>query len=202
MNRRAIELSINFIVLFILSMAMFATGVTLAYKIFHKAEIIKISLDDKTRQQIMDLLTEGPEKIIIPIKRKNVEPGGSDVFGIGIRNDLDAPQQFYINVECDAAYKPDKTTICDEGTATPCSSHASKCNDWLSHPDIDTENYIKLEKKINKNERAVEELFVIVPKGPNVEKGTYVFNVRVCAGEPCDENNQYSTTKKIYVEVS
>jgi len=201
LNKRAIELSINFIVLFILAMAMFATGITLTYKIFNKADVMKTHLDEKTSQEIMNMLTQGSAKIIVPVMRKTVEPGGSDVFGIGIRNDEEDPQQFYINVDCDAAYKADKSTICEEGTSTPCSSHPSNCNSWLSSVEMDADNYVKLSRKVNRNERVVEELFVIVPKSQGAEEGTYVFNLRVCTAKPCTDENIYGTTKKLYVVV-
>jgi len=196
-NKRAIELSINFIVIFILAMAMFSVGVTLAYKIFGEAEQMKKNLDDRTRQQIMTMLMEGSSKVIVPIVKKEVEIGGSDVFGLGIRNDLDDLADFYLQIECDAAYEADNTLICDKDTA-PCTGI---CDKWLSHMSfIAVDDFGPIE--VSRNERSVEEIFVLIPKDESIKKGTYVFNLQVCAEAECDGSNQYDTLKKLKVVVS
>ena len=59
MNKRAIELSINFIVLFILAIAMFSVGLVLVRNIFFEADEMKRTLDDRTRQKINTLLLGG-----------------------------------------------------------------------------------------------------------------------------------------------
>jgi len=178
--------------MFVLAMAMFAAGVTIARNVFTEADVVKERLSEKQRAQLEAILGEGPEKIKITYITKDLEIGGHDVFGIGIRNDLDAGQNFFIEFECDAAYHRDNTEICNADTGT-----CGFCTNWMT---IDDGPY-----HIKKNDKHVQDLFIIVPRKSDdilTEPGTYIFNIRVCTSLPCDSSNQYGNTKKINVIAS
>jgi len=123
-----------------------------------------------------------------------VRQGEHDVFGIGIRNDFPAKTDFYIVTNMDAAFRTGGTTICDDDTKQPCESYM---DEWMELEDGPKAGPIS----IPSNDMDVQDIFVIVPK--DAEKGTYIFNMQVCAG-PCvsDGSNDYDTIKKLNVIVN
>ena len=62
-NRKGIELSINFIVMLILGIAVFAGGLVFASKFFGHAENVRQSLDSQTEKQIEKLLADAQEHL-------------------------------------------------------------------------------------------------------------------------------------------
>lgn len=194
MNKRAIELSVNFIVIFILAMVMFGVGLYIMRQVFGEAVDMKEKIDESTRQQIENMLSQGTAKVIIPFQSIKVKAGKNDIVGIGIRNDLASAKNFYISTQCDAAYTSTDERICDADCGPLCDS-------WIG--DTFDGPYL-----IEKNDRKIGQIMITVPK--TVEKpGTYVFNAKVChyptTGAPpssCLQEDQYDTTKKFYIEVS
>jgi len=185
MNKRAIELTINFIVLFILSMAMFATGIMIMRNLFHKVDVIKDKLTEQQRVQLERILSNSPDKIVALFSSKEIKSGEHDVFGIGVRNDLDHDANFYIDIECDAAFDRKKATICDDDTANNCNIY----DIWMK---ATPGPYL-----IKHNDKLILDIFAMVPK--NAPKGTFIFNVRIREGSTT--GTQYGTTKKLNVIV-
>ena len=68
-NRKGIELSINFIVMLILALAVFSGGIMFATKFFGHAEKVRASMDAQTEKQIEKLLDSG-SPVVIPINTK------------------------------------------------------------------------------------------------------------------------------------
>jgi hypothetical protein len=186
LNRRAIELSVNFIVMFILAMAMFSVGLYIVKTVFFKADELKKQLDENTRDQIERVLTEGSDRVIVPIVLKNVRLGGHEVFGVGLRNDLGHDNTFYIDIKCDSAFKPDNSEIC--GNTMSCD-----CDSWFGGTESTA--------IVKNGDKEVIELFVFVPKSQAtaVQKGTYIFNMKIFEDQATTK--QYDTTKKIKVVV-
>jgi len=206
MNKSGIELSINFTVMFILAMAMFSAGIIIARQVFQEANATKEHLSDAQKDQLQRLLMDG-DKVQTVFVTKEIKQGADDVFGLGIRNDFDTAKDFYIQTNLDAAFKPDKSPICNEGPYTP-----DDCNIigddllYLGSGNIGGPYIIEPE------DREVKEIFALIKK--STEKGTYIFNIRVCYYEegdtpadfnrPCkqDLSNQYDVTKKFTVIVT
>jgi hypothetical protein len=82
-NKRGIELSINFIVMLILAIAVFAGGLVFASKFFGHAEKMRDNLDAQTEKQIEKLLDSG-SPVVIPISNKEIFRNKFDTFGIGV----------------------------------------------------------------------------------------------------------------------
>jgi hypothetical protein len=99
MNKRgAIELSLNFIVIIIISIVLFAFGVGFIYNLASKAsDITDFTLDDLDKK-IGNLVCEGFDRVCIGEERKTIEKKDFDVFGIKILNILDE-DRFIIFVE-------------------------------------------------------------------------------------------------------
>jgi len=186
------ELSINFIVMFILAVAMFATGVVIMRSLFSKTDDIRDALSDQQRSQLERLLVQSPDKVKAIYTAMDIEAGERDVLGIGIRNDFDNGRTFYVMSECDAVYKANKEPICD-----PDAGHGSCAayNSWMFIDQGTTGAY-----NIESNDIFVVDIFAQVPKG--TERGTYIFNIRVCTVHQCNAGGtQYDTTKKLSIKV-
>jgi len=186
------ELPINFIVIFVLAMAMFAAGLTITRKIFNTAEDMKQTLTDKQRDQLESILRQGGEKVKATYVTKNIEAGANDVFGIGVRNDFGTSRDFYFETNLDAAFEKDNTEICNDDTANLCTV---EFDSWFYLEDDYTAGPISIES----NDMYVQDIFVLVPK--TAVKGTYIFNVAVCVDAICSDSNGYGTIKKLNVIV-
>jgi hypothetical protein len=193
-NKKAIQLSINFIILFILATSMFATGLIIVRQVFQHADDIKKELSEQQRDQLERMLIEGTEKVKTAYTKKELYPGEHEVFGLGVRNDFDDKKNFFLERECDA-FIVNNEIICEDGTANDCNEY----DKYLFYED---KTYL-----IEPNERNINEFFIMLPK--DAQKGTYVYNVRVCYRELGNEvgciqpsySNQYGTTKKFNVIV-
>jgi hypothetical protein len=83
MNKRGIELSVNFIVILILAIAIFGGGIYLVYQIFAKAQNMKEGVDQQTEDRINALLDDG-SPVVIPDVAKTGERGKLVYFYIGV----------------------------------------------------------------------------------------------------------------------
>lgn len=152
MNKSAISLSINFLVVIIISLVVLGFGITLLFKFMGGAEDIKGKLDQRTQEQIEHLLIDEGKKVALPLHHANLYGGGEKAFGVGIRNIdfLQFGDKFRINIEAN----------------TPSDTNA---NEWFL--------YFKEDLTIEENEHHVEPIMVSVPD--NAAKGLYIFDVTV-----------------------
>lgn len=155
MKKKAIEMSVNFLVIIILAVVIFGFGIYISNKIFSKAGAAKDQLDSQTREQIENLLQSG-EKVIIPRDYETVDKGESAVFGIGILN-TDTNEDFEVIVEKGDAY---------EETGGPIPNKL----EWK----IRAEGAVEIEQ----NKKEVMSLAVIVQ--PDAASGTHILNVYIC----------------------
>jgi len=156
MNKKAIELSVNFIVIIIISMVVFGMGLFFANKLFKEAENIKQSLDESSERQIIALLDSG-QRLVMPIDNKVVEKGESYVFGLGVLNILGGTRVFEVTLSS--------------------SLYIDQQGRTQNPPSISLE-FIEFQRRdVKNNERIVFPLVVRVPR--KAPAGTYVINVDV-----------------------
>ena len=93
------QLSINFLVVIILGIAMLVMGVVFVRKMFTGASDIKANLDKQTEEELENLMTSG-ERVAIPYTKKEVRAGKTVLFGLGILNVLGEDKNFVIDVAC------------------------------------------------------------------------------------------------------
>jgi len=156
------ELSINFIVMLILTIAVFSFGIKFAYDIFTRSQNYAAEIDENTRNQIEAKLYEG-SIISIPINEKTIKIKGTDVFGLGILNQLGDTKNFVV-------------FITFSGTAVDPNGNA------LDVGTIDITKWTTMSKsrvyEIKNNGFEIINILFSPPVG--TKKGTYVFNVNVC----------------------
>ncbi|MFH1064729.1 MAG: hypothetical protein V1729_06605 [Candidatus Woesearchaeota archaeon] len=178
-NKRGMELSINFIVMLVMGMAVFGGGLAFSTKFFTHAESVRGSLDSQTEKQIEKLLDSG-SPVAIPISQKEIKRNKFDTFGIGVMAQFNG--EYIMNVQPNGAFRRDKTAI-TVNTA-----------DWLNIP------MTKLE--LEKNDKGKYLVGVTVPKA--AERGTYMFKVVVSYRDPNDASNnlaEYDNPIQFFVTV-
>ncbi len=206
MNKRAIELSINFIVILILSIAMFAAGFFIMKKVFTTTNQMKETLSDQQKTKLEQILANGAEPVKAIYSERTLRPGGHDVFGLGIRNDLGYKENFTIEADFDIYIDSKGEVKCDSELG--CTLDPNKGVSIIANPDS---QHMEVHTVANNERAIVDDIYVYAAKG--AEKGTYVFNIKVCQsdhmqydrcecppGDVCQ--NQYSTTKKLNVVVN
>jgi len=175
-------ISINFIVILILALAVLGIGFNLSYRFLHKAETMKAHLDAQTEAQIESYLAAG-EIVTIPITKKMISDGGA-VFGLGVLNVYDTTKEFSLKFTDVAKYN------IDGGIDTTFSSDDYKITTTLSPPpypfNLDPYN----DKKI-----------AILVQLTNPTIGLYAFKVQVYNSTDQISSNEYGDPQVIYVEV-
>ena len=169
MNKKAIQLSVNFLVIVILSLAVFSMGIIFVNKIFFSASKKVAEMDAQTKQELANLLDQG-DKIAMPFFQKSVIHGKTATFGIGVLNTISslAREDFEIVVEFDAAYKKDNTEITP--VSDPDGQGTQENNGWLAYDHSTHE--------IKPNEQGRYTIAISPPK--DAETGVYIFNTAVC----------------------
>ena len=183
MNRKGIELSVNFIVMLVLAIVVFSFGLIFTSKLFTQAKELKADLDAETERNVEALLNKG-DRVATFISSKEVKPGSSAIFAVGILNVLKEQTTFDINVTCSVAVNARGTEIVN-GCA---GAHTSKIQPVT----------------IERTKQKIIPVAVAPPAAAG--KGfTYGFTVTVTYSDP---DNNYEETiyggapKQIYVSIS
>ncbi|MBI3031895.1 hypothetical protein HYY69_00320 [Candidatus Woesearchaeota archaeon] len=182
-QKRAVELSVNFIVMLILGLAIFSVGMYIATQVFFKARDQAKILDDDIKYAIENDLRDSSEEVTIGLIRRSVERAGNDVFGVGIANRDEAETTYKIDVSF-AVYEK------EEGSGS---------NDQTYNRIIfPTKNSAELNQiTIKPHEIKIMNLPFTVPK--DTPSGSYVYNVRVLKKL---DTTQVGKLQKIYIDVN
>jgi hypothetical protein len=177
MNRKGIELALNFFVTIIISLVVLVAGISIMYKFVAQSEDTQQDLDERTKGEIAALLDQG-NQITIPFSRQTLPKGEEHVFGIGILNVLEA-KEFKVVIELSSAESKQGQDISTE----------VKLDGWIS--------YIDTPFTLDKNQRHTVRVLMSVPK--EAKAGTYIFNVKVMETGP--QPRIYDNIKKIVITV-
>lgn len=231
MNRKAFELSINMLVVIILGMVLLGVGVTIFYKAYDKAVDIQETVNSQTEEQLDRLLDDGSllvvpfssrdakrgDNVIFNLGVSN-ELGATKNFRVlvvyrgssAFENPEDDPLHPIQN-GYDIEDLHNNMNFCGFGEPERCG------HEWVLM--LEDDKKFTLEN----NRRKYIPINILLPRTARntagndlgLPKGQYVFNVYVCAQnetqpaacefvqEGSDKiiANQYSTTKKLYVNV-
>jgi len=179
-NKKAVELSINFIVMLILAISVFTGGLVFAAKFFKQAETMKGSLDSQTERQIERLLDSGAP-VVIPVSTKEIFRKKFDTFALGIFALEEGHYKFEINTR--NAYDKNKQPIT-----------GIDFGEWVVAPET--------EKDLKKNENAKFLIGVEVPS--SAKSGLYIYEIKVtltATDLTSPLNGQYDDPVQIIVRV-
>ncbi len=177
-KRAAIELSVNFIIIIIISLVVLGMGVYLVNRFVSEAKYIKEELDIETEKQIMSLLSSG-DRVAFPINKKTIAKGHGEVFGLGIFNVLGEEKIFKVELA--------QGIFIEKGEAVS--------SPWPSSGPVPV-FIASRTSSVDNNEQAVLSIPVKVPVGTT--SGTYVIDVSV---KYDTDNKEYGTKQKIYIIV-
>lgn len=206
LNKRGIELSVNFMVVLILSIAIIGFGIKFLYNIVHETTKLEQVSGEQLDAKIADLICADEEKVCIGKDTKKIPRGKSDVFGVKILNTENSDKTFNVYVQVprpDCGVKKDGFPV---NTQVECKyDAATKKAIQVIHGGpsaIPAGSYASFERSVavpGKEEKTIAIAFD-VPKDLQTS-GTYIFNVRVRDSIAAATDPDYTSTKKIYVEV-
>jgi type II secretory pathway pseudopilin PulG len=183
-KRAAIGLSINMIVMIIISIVILASGIVLLRSFVTGADDIKNQLDQRTQDRLSELLTDQGKTVAFPFYTKNIRRGDSHVYGIGISNIQNVPVTFTLIIDT-------IKFIDSSGQEFNRGNSVFNFFDWARW---DREPFTIREGDIVK-----KTILVKVPK--NANPGTYVFNARVSYIDENGENQAYGAKQDFFAIV-
>lgn len=174
-GKKAIELSLNFIIIIIISIIIFGFGVRFISKLSSQAIELQEVTTSELDERIGNLVCEGSDRVCIGIDRKTVRRVKFDVFGLKIINILES-QNFDIIVSrpIPSGYTKNKQAI--------------ENDNLIWNPKVRS---VFIEKNEEKN------LGIGVQVPANAVSGTYIFDVKIQTAD----GKPYSATQKLYVDV-
>ena len=215
-KKAAIELSVNFLVMLIITLVIFGSSMVMVKKFFGGATDIKRVYDERTEQEIERLLDDG-SRVAIPFDKKKIPNGEFETFGMGVLNVLGTDQNndFRIQIAFNKAFRKDNTEICSSSNPPVCGSP----NTWLSSSDAARTDQatigLVMEKTIKNN---AQQKFLVGVEVADAKPGTYIFDMNVCfkstvgtqsmikdsnrCPDTTDHPHPYERVKKLYIEVS
>lgn len=171
MNRKAaLGLSIELLVVIIISLVILGAGIAFLYQIIGGAEDLKDQLDERTQQELERLLVDQGQQVALSRHAATLLPGESKVFGLGILNTGGVGETFTLTVELSKALAVDGTVLYDDEQGD--ASRKAFAESWLL--------YNTAELQIQENEHRAEAILVSLPN--DAAKGMYIYDVRVSAG--------------------
>ncbi|MFH1769942.1 MAG: hypothetical protein ABH828_00095 [archaeon] len=98
MNKKGFELSANMMVVIILSLVLFGSGMVIFSKVIGGGKEIETGLTEQMREKLDAAMDDG-SLIVIPQTTMHVQQGNTAKFTVGFWNELDEEIEFKLNVE-------------------------------------------------------------------------------------------------------
>ncbi len=192
MNKKGLELSINFIVIVVISLIVFFFGARFIYQLGAEATQLQSITADELEKRIGELACGGSERVCFPSDKKIIKKGKLGIFGMRIINVLEGDSHdFSLSVT-----QPDPPGYTEEGDEI-----------FSGEDELPQFKYREEPFPISKNKEADRAIGVEIPS--SAKSGTYILDVAVCYNDG-DSNTRDNTGKcgediysynKIYVEV-
>lgn len=99
MNKKGIELSINFVVILIFSTVVFSLSLVLLAKFFAFAEAEQHKIDEQTKLAIQRRLIQANDQVAIPQNKLKLKLSQDGSFGLGIRNTFSTEREFGVKMQ-------------------------------------------------------------------------------------------------------
>lgn len=179
-TRGAIGLSIETLVIIIISLIILSAGITLIYQFIRGAEDIKAELDSKTQDELERLLVGQGKKVALPLHVATVPRGDSHIFGLGILNTYDATENFRVSIRLNKVTDETKADITSQVNPQNVAAWAL---------------YNTASIAVESNAHDKEAILIQVPK--DALKGEYIFVAEVFDGK----NNLYGNQQTFIVKV-
>ena len=160
-HKGAIELSVNMLVVIILSMVIFAGGVALLYKFIGGASDVQKDLEQRTREELERLLIDEGKQVALPLQSAVLHAGEQKIFGLGILN-IGEESQFHVEIKLSKYIDTEKQVQTE-------NFEEIYPNSWFL--------YNRAPFPLEQNEAHTESILVDV--SDTAPKGQYIFTVEV-----------------------
>ncbi len=163
-KKGAIGLSVNMIVIIIISLVVMGLGISMLYTLVGESAELHEGISQKTDAELERLMTDQGKKVAVPFSVATVARGDTHVYGLGIANVGGTGNEFFVKVEL--------SNIVDskENEITP-SGYDQAVQKWL--------RFRKGSITVEEEDHHKEPILIRVPS--NAIKGQYSFNIRVYA---------------------
>jgi hypothetical protein len=175
--RGAIALSINMIVMIIISLAILAGGIVLLNNLIGDAGGLIDELNQETKQRLNELLTEQGKQVALPFHTADLDRGDHHIFGIGILNTGQVGNTFRLTIEFD------------------------KLNDASGNSvnlDLNPEDWARFDREdltIKSGENELKSILIEVPK--SAPSGKYFYKARIVL----PNGETYGNVQRFFVTV-
>jgi hypothetical protein len=187
LNRRGIELALNFLVILILSLVVLVLGISFVYRLVAINSDQQYIVEQSIREELINMATSGKQVSVIGYSLTNsevVRGGKSGSFGIGISNINPQKTHFKILVECEKFF-PLGTQ--DE---LPCGNSAVL---MYERDEFELQNNVYKDTKL------------VAALNKKAKRGSYELVVSVCSSETsgfdCSDATIYSDPRRVFVTV-
>ncbi len=190
-KKAAIGLSVNVLVILIISLVIFAGGISLLYKFYHQSVEYKKDLDERTKQKLENLLLEQGKQVALSQNSANLHRGEDYTFGIGILNTRreNPEEEFQMKVELTKVFNENNDEI------------------TISDPEALVKEMVLYYPKpirVKDNEYEPQAIMVVVPK--DAANGEYHFSVKVYLKNSLEDtlqpgDYQYGNTQRFSVSI-
>jgi len=170
-KKGAIGLSVELLVIIILSLVILGAGIAFLYQLLGGASELKAELDTRTQQELERLLVDQGKQVALPRHTATILPGESHVFGLGILNTGDVGETFTLTVLLSKALDENDAVLYDDPDVLN-EAVRTVAESWLL--------YNQEELRLAENEHRTEGILVDIPN--DAPKGTYIYDVEVSAG--------------------
>lgn len=160
-KKAAIELSMNFLVVIIISIVIVGLGLILFFSMKDKATDLKDSLDQQTEDQLKAMMLQNNYKVAVYPNQLTLDNGKSQLVGLGITNEFNTPKTFTITHS--VKYYIDSET--DGAPPNPS---------WIKNTDVQFE---KEEVEINPKDQKTVGILIKMPSG--AASGEYVVTLNI-----------------------
>lgn len=179
-TRGAIELSVNMLVIIIISIVILGGGIALLYKFIDFGQQAKMDLDSRTEAELQRLLLQEGKQVALPLNKVELKRGDEKVFGLGVLNTLTptagATEVFSVMIN-PSAYLPPQ----GESQENP------EVLSWLLY---DPEAF-------SLKEQESKQIPISVSVPVDAVTGIYIFDVKVQKSD----GQRYGAIQKIQIEV-
>ncbi len=103
-GKKAIELSVNFLVTFIIAIVIFSMGILFTRQLFGGGEELTDLTFQDLHAKIGDLLCGGGDPVCLSTKSLEIERGEYEVFGLTVKNVLPEKETFNVEVNLQVGY--------------------------------------------------------------------------------------------------
>ncbi|NOZ80906.1 MAG: hypothetical protein GXP63_04495 [DPANN group archaeon] len=185
-KKGSLNLSIEAIVILIMAITMLGLGLGFIRDKFGNAGNLISDVQQKVREDVQRDLSNSNKKVSFPKTEFKLASGDSEVALVGIKNDGDAKQDFFVSIEMqDSSGDMVSWDNPSLGTPLPGDFTFSSTYDQIAPGAI---QLIPIKIRANPN--------------PATTKASYIYKLSLCTGDPCGtSNSKVFATKNFFLKI-